>query len=55
MFDTSVVGGRPADLSAVMTLVRALREPLVLDSGEGRDGRSPGEQLRSSERSRGCA
>jgi SAM-dependent methyltransferase len=44
MFDASVVGGGPADLSAVMTLGRDLRESLVPDSGEWRKCRLPGGQ-----------
>jgi SAM-dependent methyltransferase len=44
MFDASVVGGGPADLSAVITLGRDLRESLVPDSGEWRKCRSPGGQ-----------
>ena len=54
MFDASVVGGGPADLSAVKTLVRDHRGSVVPDSSEWRNGRSPGGQLRTSERSRGC-
>jgi SAM-dependent methyltransferase len=44
MFDASIVGGGPADLSAVMTLGRDLRESLVPDSGEWRKCRLPGGQ-----------
>jgi SAM-dependent methyltransferase len=44
MFDASVVGGGPADLSAVKTLVRDHRGSVVPDSGEWRKCRSPGGQ-----------
>lgn len=37
MFETIVVGGGPAGLSAALTLGRALRHVLVLDSGEPRN------------------
>lgn len=37
MFDVIVVGGGPAGLAAAMTLGRALRSTLVIDSGEPRN------------------
>src|ERR671915_2281248 len=37
MFDVIVVGGGPSGLAAAMTLGRALRSTLVIDSGEPRN------------------
>jgi thioredoxin reductase len=41
MFDVIVVGGGPSGLAAAMTLGRALRSTLVIDSGEPRNAPAP--------------
>lgn len=40
MFDVIVIGGGPAGLSAALTLGRALRRALLIDSGEYRNARA---------------
>lgn len=40
MFDVVVIGGGPAGLSAALTLGRALRKALLIDSGEYRNARA---------------